>query len=91
MDKKGLFGLDTAKLILTSLLILAVLAIASYVALTTMRDTYEDFETKNSISVINESLATNPTHLVGIALSYNPDSGERNADCSVTAITNKTN
>lgn len=60
MNKKGVLGLDTAKAVIISLLVLAVLAIAVFLALVSLRDsgifTANGADYNNTVKIINYTI-----------------------------------
>jgi len=88
MDKKGVLGLDTARQVMLFFLILAVLAVTIFLALTSLRDTVEGIDT-SSASIVNESVASR-TQSIPKDLAYASSDIYRNAVCGGLVISNTT-
>ncbi len=87
LGKKGELGLDLTKLVMISLLVLAIIAVAAFIVLTSMRDSFEAAETLKTASVYNESITL--AVATPAALTYS-DATHRNAVCSIMTVLNST-
>jgi len=87
-DKKGALGLDTAKAVMVWFLVLAVLAIAIILALTSLRTSVEDVD--KSTATRNETLTAVNSSAVTF-LSRTASNTYRNAVCSGHQFYNATN
>jgi len=88
-DKKAMMGLDTVKVVLVVLLTLGVIAIAMFVALTSLQPAVESLDRSNTGTVTNESTtkAMNYTWTYTFNTSI---SGQRNPTCTITSVINGT-
>ena len=88
MDKKGVLGLDTARQVMLFFLILAVLAVTIFLALTSLRDTVEGIDT-TTVAVTNESISSR-TDGASSDFAYAPSDDYRLATCSGLVVSNTT-
>lgn len=85
LNKKGAFGIDTVKAVLITLLIIGVIAVVSYLSLTTLRSTYESTEKLNTATTLNQTLT---------AVQYTPQAltnyQKRNCQATIINVANAT-
>jgi hypothetical protein len=85
---KGQLGLDTVKAVILSLLIITVIAVATFFILYSLLPTAESLAAdKAGVNVVNESVVLTPTGN-GIELAKNV--GVRNCKATVSAVVNAT-
>lgn len=89
MDKKGVFGLDTAKVVIVFALVAALVIIAGVAVLSQMRASYESAETLKTSARNNETI-TDVDDSGDDLYPLQAATFKRNAVCTILFVTNAT-